>query len=891
MGIPVINNERKQLFDILKKSLFLKEAPDEVLNTVTNALEINYYKKGDPVFIEKEVDHRMYFISSGSVEIVSYQQELNKQIRIKVFNEGDHLSEFSLIADTPHSTSCFALENSCLFSLDRDKFYKILNAYPYLVKGLCSSLSIIRHSLVKNYHYINYFCEEDICFSSQMKTIIGLEELQTFKAIPLSVQHGIFHVALVDPFNPTLVNSIKNGTSDVDVKVSMINERDFKRLFKYVRDYYNVGKSQFNHILEQRPQEEEVDLKRSLDSSVYFKNLDENLKKQLISKFQVEEFKTSSIIFKEGQNIGALFVVLKGAINCFKHTQGGYHNYAFSVYQDGEFGDLTLLQKMNSSFLVKVEKGTILAKLTPELFYQLLESPMFSISLSRSYAKKIQQLNRELHLSLYEGKVFNKEVLKESLIPTALIKEYKVIPIEQNDNNLTIGLVNRNDIKAIEKIKRYVKGNDLKFVLIRESDFNNSLSLLEHEIKRSEVDRTGKVLNLERDFSAEQFFEALLEEAYLKNVSDIHLDFLEGELSIRFRLDGRLKEYRQRINNENGLKLISFIKIKANLDISERRMPQDGLLEAKTEAGARELRVSSVPSKLGEKVVMRLARGQDQFLPINMLAPDKEVIRFFKKILRYHQGLFLITGPTGSGKTTTLYSMLSESNSIDTNIITIEDPVEIIYPGITQIEVHDKIGLTYERILRHVLRQDPDTIMVGEVRDKKSAELVFQAALTGHLVFSTLHCNNTLEVIPRLTELGVPSSIIASALVGVMGQRLIPALCSHCKVQKIPNSFHHKFYERLRLQPPRFIYEAGGCEHCDGDGYKGRLPVFEYWANSPDLQSHIIGANDYNSVKKAIRTKTKVESLYIFGMTMVSNGLTTIEMVDKFLYNMDVQED
>lgn len=371
--------------------------------------------------------------------------------------------------------------------------------------------------------------------------------------------------------------------------------------------------------------------------------------------------------------------------------------------------------------------------------------------------------------------------------------------------------------------------------------------------------------------------------------SDVHIEPLKANIAIRYRIDGELQELNDRLDREFGSAVVNRIKVGCNMDIAEKRIPQDGQLTIKQNEIELSARVSCVPTKLGEKMVLRLVKAHESATPLNMLVADRGTVGFLKQVTRHNQGVFLLTGPTGSGKTTSLYSLLNELNTINTNIVTVEDPVELVIPGITQINIFDKIGLSFEQVLRFILRQDPDVIMIGEIRDAQSAQFTFEAAMTGHLVFSTLHTNHSLDIVPRLRELGVSTSSLMSGLIGAMAQRLVGSICSHCKSTRpaTPEETEAFTTRAKGITPPRKVAYGVGCERCHGTGYLGRIPVCEYWAATPATREILHRNGSLEEFHKALAGQG-FRSLYTFGLQMVLNGLTTIEQLDKQLFGLDV---
>ena len=344
---------------------------------------------------------------------------------------------------------------------------------------------------------------------------------------------------------------------------------------------------------------------------------------------------------------------------------------------------------------------------------------------------------------------------------------------------------------------------------------------------------------------------ALCAQAILQGASDIHIEPYESRIRIRFRLDGVLKEVLEPQQKVAPL-LVSRIKVMANLDISERRLPQDGRISLQLGGRAVDMRVSIIPSGKGEKVVMRLLDKQVGRLQLKHLGMDDETYQKINNLIQKPSGIILVVGPTGSGKTTTLYAALSVLNSQSRNITTVEDPIEYYIDGINQTQINDNINMTFAKGLRAILRQDPDIVMVGEIRDKETAQIAVQASLTGHLVFSTLHTNSAKDVIIRLKDMGIEPFLLASSLSGVLAQRLIRTLCSECKQA---HTTDEKEQQKLGLDKPTVIYSAASCEHCNYSGFSGRRGLYELLLVDDLLRAMIHSGADENQINTHLQGK------------------------------------
>lgn len=384
------------------------------------------------------------------------------------------------------------------------------------------------------------------------------------------------------------------------------------------------------------------------------------------------------------------------------------------------------------------------------------------------------------------------------------------------------------------------------------------------------------LMDTEDDAPIIRLINAILSQAVREQASDIHIETFEDRLSVRYRVDGVLSEVLSPKRMLAPL-LVSRLKVMARLDIAEKRVPQDGRISVKIAGHAVDIRMSTIPSAHGERVVLRLLDTAAGQLQLSQLAMNKQVLAAFTKHLHSPHGIILVTGPTGSGKTTTLYAGLGEINETSRNILTIEDPVEYMLPGIGQTQVNSKVDMTFARGLRAILRQDPDVVMVGEIRDLETAEIAVQASLTGHLVLSTLHTNTAVGAITRLKDMGIEPFLLSSSLVAVMAQRLVRLLCNECKEQAAPNAAER---ELLRLGDEAqgvSIYHARGCEKCKYTGYHGRTGIYEMVEIDDDVRQMVYeSANEQDILKVA---RLKYPGIESDGRRRILAGETSIEEV------------
>ena len=390
-----------------------------------------------------------------------------------------------------------------------------------------------------------------------------------------------------------------------------------------------------------------------------------------------------------------------------------------------------------------------------------------------------------------------------------------------------------------------------------------------------EIPETEDLLENEDDAPIIKLINAMLGEAIKLGASDIHVETFEKNLVVRFRVDGVLREV-LKPNRKLSSLLVSRIKVMAKLDIAEKRVPQDGRISLRIAGRAVDVRVSTMPSSHGERVVLRLLDKNNSHLDLNKLGMTPSVQQAFSRLILKPHGIILVTGPTGSGKSTTLYAGLTEINTKDRNILTVEDPIEYELEGIGQTQVNTKVNMTFARGLRAILRQDPDVVMVGEIRDLETAQIAVQASLTGHLVLSTLHTNTAAGAITRLEDMGVEPFLLSSSLLGVLAQRLVRTLCPQCKEAHEPDKEERALLAVTKKDAP-VIYRAIGCEHCNQTGYRGRTGIHELLVVDEHTRELIHNGKGEQAIEKYIRSQSP--SIRQDGFSKVLTGETTLEEV------------
>lgn len=464
---------------------------------------------------------------------------------------------------------------------------------------------------------------------------------------------------------------------------------------------------------------------------------------------------------------------------------------------------------------------------------------------------------------------------------TDFIETHSSIVLETDETSVTIGICSTDNVGLMEILAHF---HDKKIIYrkIDHDELSEYLGKLHSGLsdKNLSSDIGKEKLTLDKianDAPVINFVNSTIIEGIRKRASDIHIEAFSDTVKVRYRIDGALRTVNQ-ISPSMFQAVSSRIKIMSNLNIMERRLPQDGRISVHLGGDTQDIRVSIVPTAHGESIVLRLLNRKSTLICLDELGLREESLPDIRKILKTPFGLILATGPTGSGKTTTLNSMLREMDSEGLKIITVEDPIEYVMAGIDQIQTNEAIGLTFNSILKRILRQDPNIIMVGEIRDHETADLCIRAALTGHLVLSTLHTNDSISVIDRLRDMGVESFMIAAVLKTSMAQRLVRRLCPDCRKKRKP-SIGEKGFFRASGVIPEYIYEAVGCDKCDGAGYHGRTLLYEYFSQDEEVESMIAAGSRHSEIEVYLK-KTGMISLFEDGLKKIEEGLTTLSELE-----------
>lgn len=479
-------------------------------------------------------------------------------------------------------------------------------------------------------------------------------------------------------------------------------------------------------------------------------------------------------------------------------------------------------------------------------------------------------------------------------ISTRFIRENKVIPFELKNNVLKVIMADPSDRGVIEALRVATAGDVVvytgppdvieeqlsKFYSQEEQNINRIIEGIDEGeqefINEQDEEDIGHLKDLASEAPIIKLVNLLITRAVESRASDIHIEPFADEVKVRYRIDGVLSDVESAPKRLQAA-MVSRIKIMAKLNIAERRLPQDGRIRLLVGDREIDLRVSTIPILHGESIVMRILDKESIVIDLNVLGFRPDILQEFYQLIKRPNGIILVTGPTGSGKTTTLYGALDKINSPDKKIITVEDPIEYQLKGVNQIQVRPNIGLSFTNTLRHIVRQDPDVVMIGEIRDLETAEIAIQAALTGHLVFSTLHTNDAPSAITRLLDMGVEAFLLSSTVRGILAQRLVRVICRECKTEDTSQNQMQEL-KVLGLHEGARLYRGRGCESCTYTGFRGRMGIFELLMVDEVMRRLILKNADEGQLREAAR-KNGMRTLLEDGLAKIETGSTTLDEV------------
>lgn len=653
----------------------------------------------------------------------------------------------------------------------------------------------------------------------------------------------------------------------------------------------------------------------SLKNTELFKALEDEDIEKLSNRLKERVYPPNTAIVREGASGDSMFIIKNGNVEIRKKEKNLGVDLAIAALGTGAcFGEMALLTgKPRSATVIAVGATEVFVLEKKDFDSLLMEHPTMSLALNKIVAERIEEMNTQKSMGMVSLQTLRLDPDIMKLFPEQVILRHKMLPTSSANKKLTLAMVNPHDIFAMDEARNIiakidrnvtidpviVSDDDLKKFM--ETDYKTMVQTAQEQ--QPEVNYDDYLDNLDHiqsDIMKDADFNEASEEdlgvtdlareaegapiirltnniiavALKKGASDIHIEPMEKGLRVRYRIDGVLRQ-EMMLPKKVQLPLISRVKIISRLDITERRMPQDGRITLKMGSKSIDFRVSTIPTKFGEKIVTRILDKTNTTLGLDKLITNLPTLDIVRDMIKKPYGIIYVTGPTGSGKSTSLYSALSEINSIDVNISTVEDPIEYDLAGINQVQVNSDIGLDFARVLRAFLRQDPDVILVGETRDTETAKIAVEAALTGHLVFTTLHANDAPSTFMRLSEMGIEPFLISTSVIGVCAQRLVRRICTKCKEEYEPDP---AILRHLGVDENKKLFRGKGCDSCGHTGYKGRVGVYEVLMVNDELR-HLIAEGSDTQVIRQAAIASGMKTLKEYCLILLQEGLTSVDEV------------
>lgn len=633
-----------------------------------------------------------------------------------------------------------------------------------------------------------------------------------------------------------------------------------------------------------------------------FRNVKPDYLRSIAKRVEEKVFSRDQVIFNEGDEGDALYLIRAGSVGVFLIDPKMGLRFELARLRIGQvFGEMAVLTNEPRTATVKAMEPTSCIVLSRATFYQIVERiPDVALGVAQVLAERLNDLNKvrgassvvDLNAIAFEPEVYQ-------MVPARILEQHKMIPLNIQNGVLTVACVDATNLAGLDELRRMIRGLELKPISISDADYRRFLDTNRNRLgsganvtAKGQAKRLQPVSWLSEEKEAaldakggdeiKLLVDVIVSQAMDLEASDIHIEPEIDHVNVRYRVAGSLmKRPAPPIGRSYHRAIASRIKVLADLDISERRRPQDGRISCKVGNRPIDLRVSVMPTQEGEKIVMRLLDSANAIKPLEQLVLAEKVCRVVHQMVMRPYGIVFVCGPTGSGKTTTLYSAIGIRRREDTNIVTVEDPVEYNLSGITQVNVHPDIGLTFASVLRSFLRQDPNVILVGETRDRETGKIALEAGLTGHLVLTSVHTNDAIGTIQRLREMGLEDYAIAAAMVGIVSQRLVRRLCPACAFDAPPSPHVIEQLALIEVLPRDFngvLKRPKGCEACGGSGYRGRVGVYEILVADDELRQAITsGANQFEL--RATAQRGAFVPMVRYSNYLLSSGITTAEEV------------
>ncbi|MCP4807168.1 MAG: Flp pilus assembly complex ATPase component [Proteobacteria bacterium] len=595
---------------------------------------------------------------------------------------------------------------------------------------------------------------------------------------------------------------------------------------------------------------------RLLDSVAMLDPLGPELKRKLAPRLRVIDAAAGETIVHEGDPATAMYLITSGLVSVYRSDRDLGVTVELAKLGGGDnFGEMSLITGSPRSANVSAIEDTRLLLIDQQIFDRLVKAvPQVGLQIAGRLAHRIDELNqaRGVTFDTLEGRTFDERLLQ--LVPVATIRRLRMLPLAEKQGVVEVATDQPHNRAGLLEIRRLLRGMQVRLIAVSQKDYANFLRTQVERVEgndtrarlgfRQRVQQRAQRVDYDGTTSTQpnrgltsaassqevsRLIDTMVVEAVDRDASDILIEPGREQLRIRFRIDGRLHEREGQVSLNLHMPIMSRLKVLASMDITERRLPQDGRIAMSIEKERYALRIATVNTRWGEKAVIRILDSSRLSASLSSLILHDRALEMLRRMVFQPGGLVLVTGPTGSGKTTTMYAAVMERHSPDVSICTVEDPVEYDLDGVTQVQVNDAIGLTFPHVMRAFLRQSPDIIMVGETRDRATADLTFNGALTGHQVLSSFHTTDAISTIPRLRDMGIERFVLSSALEGIVNQRLVRRICDQCRQPEEYSRVVIKQLNEGHVTVPRGgrMYIGRGCEACNGSGFSGRIGVYE----------------------------------------------------------------
>jgi len=646
-----------------------------------------------------------------------------------------------------------------------------------------------------------------------------------------------------------------------------------------------------------------------LDQVEILRPLPANLKQQLEAHLTETTIRPGAVVFSEGDPGDAMYLIVAGEVSVFLTDRALGLSVELARLGPGQvFGEMAIITGSPRSATVKATEETKLKVLSRDILFKLVQAaPQVGLMIAAVLAKRTEDLNRNqwIEFGTLKGRTLDPSLI--DLLPLTLIKKHKIAPVSRGQGTITVATPDPSNRVGLDDVKEMLAGDKVRVLAVSEVDFNAWVATHFAGAGAAAARATAKpapasggqltylaTTEREEDKLASaaaannqdvaQLVSGIILEAIEKGSSDIHIEPDRKGITVRYRVDGRLVPREGVLAKTLHAPIISRLKILAGLNITERRLPQDGRISMELAGKGYDLRIATVATRFGEKVTMRVLDGASIKQSLTQLIAAEKVAQVVRKLFSQPTGLILVTGPTGSGKTTTLYAALRERMSQPISICAVEDPIEYDLPGVSQVQVNEQAGLGFPEVLRAFMRLNPDVIFVGELRDTITAKLACTAALTGHMVISSLHTNDALSAVTRLQSMGVEPYVVASSVLGLINQRLVRRICAACRAETSPGDV---LLDGLRASgvvwdPAMKFYKGRGCTACNGEGFKGRVGLYELLVVSNKVRDAIAQGADIVALRHAAMDGSYV-SLARYASFVLAQGVVETSEVLRVL--------